>query len=412
MRISVIIPSRERGRYLQESLKTCTAIDDPDLEILVSDNASTDNTRQVVEAAPDPRVRYVNTGQRMSVRQNFEFSLGHSTGDYVVMFGDDDGILPGQFPMLRALLEQHRPDGISWPRMTYGWPVEGMKGKPGGLRFKRGNCFGAPIAVDPAANLAKACAGQMDDPREFPELYHGCMSRAFLDRCRHKDGTYFLGTSPDVYMIFRAMLARGQIMSVSHPFSLNGLSPSSTGGSYSSLGKDKAKKRDLRFVDEVKLDPVEDVFPLSASMALIYLSTFQTALHHFPDASTQIDYRAWYIRSLVDRAKKNPEFAARIDRDLEAHAAQFGATEALAEARAARAVTSTRLSRLRDKIDLYRGSFRRSAEMDGSNTVWTAAQVADTILGDDFAHVLSGVTTSAQAWRNAKQRAGAFAKRL
>ena len=114
MKISLIIPTRERSRYLQESIRTALAVRDPDVEVVVSDNASEDDTQAIVAAFDDPRLKYVNTGQRVSMRQNFEFGLSASSGDYVSMIGDDDGFLPGQFPSLRRILEERRPDVLSW----------------------------------------------------------------------------------------------------------------------------------------------------------------------------------------------------------------------------------------------------------------------------------------------------------
>ena len=56
---TVIIPTKDRAKYLFHTLRTCTIQDYDNLEIIVSDDGSTDNTREVVEeaASKDPRVR-------------------------------------------------------------------------------------------------------------------------------------------------------------------------------------------------------------------------------------------------------------------------------------------------------------------------------------------------------------------
>ena len=131
MKISIVIPTRERALYLRQSLATALAIDDPDVEIIVTDNESTDDTAAVVAAHSDPRLKYVKTGARVSMRQNFENGMRQVTGDYVIFFGDDDGILPGQFRFLRRLLEERQPDALSWSLPTYGWPIEGFGKRTG-----------------------------------------------------------------------------------------------------------------------------------------------------------------------------------------------------------------------------------------------------------------------------------------
>ena len=58
MKISIVIPTRERALYLRQSLATALAIDDPDVEIIVTDNESTDDTAahaaSPVSASPPP----------------------------------------------------------------------------------------------------------------------------------------------------------------------------------------------------------------------------------------------------------------------------------------------------------------------------------------------------------------------
>ena len=94
MKISIIIPTRERAEFLRYSVRTALEIQDKNFEIIVCNNASRDNTEAVVKSLSDPRVHYVYTGSRISMRENFNFALKHSTGEYVIFLGDDDGIVP------------------------------------------------------------------------------------------------------------------------------------------------------------------------------------------------------------------------------------------------------------------------------------------------------------------------------
>lgn len=413
MKISIVIPSRERGRYLAHSLATATAIDDPALEIVVSDNASTDNTAEVVQGCGDARVRYVNTGARLSMRQNFELALRSSTGDYVIMFGDDDGILPGQFGMLRQILQAERPDALSWDFLTYGWPVEGYGTKVGGVRLRRDKSFGAPYRIDAARRMQELERGIRDMSRPMPLLYHGAMSRAYLDRLKGPEGDYFKSMSPDLYISFRALQLGGDLMHAAHPFSINGFSPASTGGAMQSFGGAAEKKSDHSFLTEIKTDELQDVIPVTKSMALAYLGTLQTVAARFPDIPVSPDYTAWYGYALADRRKKDAATAAEIDASLDAHAAQFGTQAELDAARAARSpsLISRAGAALRRNLD-KRHSFRVSTRQDGLNTIKTAADVCDALLGADLAAIMAGGMTSCAAWARARKRSTAFRKQI
>lgn len=413
MKISIVIPSRERGRYLQHSLATAIAIDDPNLEIIVSDNASTDNTREVTESCDDPRVRYVNTGARLSMRQNFELGLRKSTGDYVIMFGDDDGIIAGQFPYLREALERDRPDTLSWDFLTYGWPSEGYGSKAGGIRLRRDKSFGPPFQIDAQARLKALEHGHRSMDMPLPVLYHGCMSRAYLDRLKGPTGDYFKSMSPDLYISFRALQHGGHFMHMHHPLSINGFSPASTGGSMDSLGRSNEAKADMRFLSEIKTDKMQDVIPVTKSMALAFLGTLQTVMARHPDEPVEPDFFKWYQMVLIDQNKKDADTAAEIAASLDAHADQFNSHDALARARKIGA--PSRLARahqsLVDNLKKWH-SFRISTEINQANTILTAAQSCDLLLRDDMAAIMSGKSNRNAAWANARVRSKSFQRQL
>ncbi|WP_422180887.1 glycosyltransferase family 2 protein [Aestuariivita sp.] len=414
MKISIIIPTRERAIFLAKSVRTATDISDDNIEIVVSDNASRDDTRDVIAAVDDPRIVYVNTTQRVSMRQNFEFALEKSSGDYVIFFGDDDGILPGQFHLLREILQSHTPDALSWDFPVYGWPSEGYGSKTGGLRFIGKKCFGPLEQLDRDAKLKAVATGRMRDMYPMPSIYHGCMSREFLDTCATSDGHRFAARSPDVYMNFRALVRGGRFIHMAHPFSINGYSKASTGGSLRDVGQ-KAKTKQVAdtFLSESSVDPVDDVMPISMSMSLAFLGTFETVRHLFPNEPVATDYENWFKHALTDQSQKTPEVAAQIETSLNHFAAALNAQDALERARAAGG--DSRLKRLQLNYDRFRekvDSFRLSAELDGENTILTAARVCDRVLGQDAASVYSGDLSRATAWRNARNRSRDFTRQL
>ncbi|OZA21859.1 MAG: hypothetical protein B7X93_13530 [Hydrogenophilales bacterium 17-61-9] len=106
-KFTIIIPTRERADVLSGSLKTALMQEYDNLEILVSDNFSSDHTRDVVASFNDPRIRYVNTGKRLSMSHNWEFALSHVDGGWLTGRG-------GTLRHRRFFMAIHYPDR-PWP---------------------------------------------------------------------------------------------------------------------------------------------------------------------------------------------------------------------------------------------------------------------------------------------------------
>jgi glycosyltransferase involved in cell wall biosynthesis len=90
--VSIGLPAFNAERFIAESLQSLLAQDYPNLEIVISDNASTDRTEQICRnaAAADGRIRYVRSPVNRGSIANFNAVLGLSTGTYFMWSGDHD----------------------------------------------------------------------------------------------------------------------------------------------------------------------------------------------------------------------------------------------------------------------------------------------------------------------------------
>lgn len=412
MKISIVIPTRERAEYLKYSLQTALQIEDPNLEVVVSNNASQDDTADIVAAINDTRLKYVETTKRVSMRENFNRAFMASSGDYILFFGDDDGILPGQFKYLRSLLETHKPDGVSWGRRTYGWPVPGYGKKTGGIRLHRNNSFGSVYEYEAEKSRNDLLACNLSDMMPIPEIYHGCISRNFLISTSLDPKNVFDTAIPDYCIAYRAILHGGRFLHVNHGFSINGYSPASTGGGQSSSAKkggdDKTSKL---FAEENEADPFSDVVEYASSVALAFFSTLETVRSRYDLTEFRPNYFAWY-HYVLSSARNNTTLRAELSVILKAYAEKSGSTAELNQAiEMPLQAKRTKTERI-EKVKSILQSFRVSTEIDGENTILSAANVVDRILGDNFGQVLNGKQTARAAWREAKSRSRQFVREL
>ena len=124
MKFSVLLPTRNGGKYLKSCIESVLSQDYKDMELIVFDNANTDNTAEVVNSySNDKRLKYYRTDSVVSVTDNWNNALKKSSGDYVLMMGDDDFLLPGYFDTLDKIIKENDfPDGISYFGYSFIYP--------------------------------------------------------------------------------------------------------------------------------------------------------------------------------------------------------------------------------------------------------------------------------------------------
>jgi len=96
VKVSVVIPTRNRRAYLAASLASAQQQTFRDLEILVSDDGSQDGSAEFVlaQAGLDPRVRLAPPNPSPGAFNNIRHLINHAHGDAIAVLGDDDILEP------------------------------------------------------------------------------------------------------------------------------------------------------------------------------------------------------------------------------------------------------------------------------------------------------------------------------
>lgn len=104
MLVSILIPTRNRVGYLRESLASAQAQRRVDVEILVSDDGSTDGTHEFVReiAARDSRVRLLTGNPTPGIFENTTYLIQQMSGDVFTVLADDDMLDPEFCGLLAA----------------------------------------------------------------------------------------------------------------------------------------------------------------------------------------------------------------------------------------------------------------------------------------------------------------------
>ena len=110
-RVSIIIPVYNAGAYLERSLKSICEQSFSNLEIILVDDGSTDDSPGLCDewALKDYRIRvYHQKNGGVSVARNMGLTL--ASGEYVMFVDADDWIAPDTVQTLYELLQEHQAD--------------------------------------------------------------------------------------------------------------------------------------------------------------------------------------------------------------------------------------------------------------------------------------------------------------
>lgn len=233
MKFSVLIPTRNRLPYLRQAVETVRRQDYDDWELIVSDNCSEEDIGGYVRSLNDDRIKYHRADRFLPVTDNWNNALDKSTGDYVIMLGDDDGLLRGYFRAAARLADAYQnPDVIYTSAYLYSYPG-GMPDAPTGYIRPYGYAWFLQGASEPFVFDRQKAVETAKELLQFRVVYgynvqFYLVRRAFVDSLRHK-GPFYQSPFPDYYATNVAFLKAGRIVVTPEPLVAIGVCPKSYG---------------------------------------------------------------------------------------------------------------------------------------------------------------------------------------
>src|SRR3954463_3838495 len=89
-RLSICVTTYNRAQWIVPSLQTILNQSYTDFDLTVVDNASTDNTEELVRSIRDPRLRYVRNPVNCGLILNQNRAIELATGELIAIYHDDD----------------------------------------------------------------------------------------------------------------------------------------------------------------------------------------------------------------------------------------------------------------------------------------------------------------------------------
>ena len=234
--LSIIIPTRERAAYLPHTINTCLRSDRRDMEVLVLDNASGDDTLKVLSRIDDERLRVQTSDARLSMRDNFERGLNLARGEVLCYIGDDDGLVTSRLDVVVDIFRSTSVQAVSAARAHYAWPD---------LRGGRRNSLVVPRHDGISIECSKSSLHSVLKDSNYyrvPCLYHGFVRRDLVDRITRRQGRFFLSSQVDIYSAIALSMEDVPFAYCKRPFIINGGSGRSNGASHLKGGAEQEKQ--------------------------------------------------------------------------------------------------------------------------------------------------------------------------
>lgn len=300
-KFTILIPTRERSDTLYHTIRACLNQTYINYQVIVSDNFSQDNTKEVVMSFDDARLKYINTGKRMSMSENFDFALSHVKDGYVMFIGDDDGVLPNSLDYVNDIINNTGVEAVVSHNSFYTWP---NTANPNKLYW---SCQKGYEIRNSKEWIKKYLTFRIQYTFDLPGAYCGFVKREVFDRVS-KDGFFFRSATPDAYSAFAIAFATEKYVYSYTAFAVHGSSPRSNGGSFLNQKKGEEKQEVISFLKENTIPFHKDIvftkaFRVSSLEAYLQFSTI------FPELTRDycIDWKLFLSYVLTERAEITKE---------------------------------------------------------------------------------------------------------
>jgi len=109
-KVSIIIPTYNRAHLIERSIRSILNQTYEDFELLIVDDGSTDNTKEVVEGIVDARIRYISCATNGGAAKARNVGIAEAKYDYIAFQDSDDEWHPDKLEKQMKVMETASPD--------------------------------------------------------------------------------------------------------------------------------------------------------------------------------------------------------------------------------------------------------------------------------------------------------------
>ncbi len=248
MKFSILIPTKDRLDLLKYAVKSILKQTYQNYEIVISDNNSEQDIACWLEQLKDERIKYFRQSKSITVTENWNSANNMSTGDYIIMLGDDDALLPDSLQSLFEYIQLfNSPELIEFPAYLYLQPNVDPIDKDGNVQI-------SPILFrDKIADFISLEERQVAVKKCFHFNYvfgfnmqYFCYSKELVKKLQQY-GNFYEPPYPDYYTACMMMLVADTVLHIPKKITIIGI----TRKSYGYYFRNNIEKEGMKFHKEV-----------------------------------------------------------------------------------------------------------------------------------------------------------------
>lgn len=256
---SIIIPTFNGTNYLSTCIKSITDQAYDDFELIISDDHSTDGTKEFLQTLKDDRISIIEPAESLSMTEHWEWALSHARGEWCIFVGQDDGLQPYFFHLADKLTTEATQRGlraIASSRAYFFWK---------GCEYTYGDTAISYVAT----NKVRICNSKYEALKallgpqtyfELPQMYTTSLFRKeLLDEARlEQNGCVFTCHPQDANLAAIACSLESRYLKSYIPLGWVGSSPKSAGMAIAgnSIAANKDDQADIESLREVYLEKI------------------------------------------------------------------------------------------------------------------------------------------------------------
>lgn len=113
MKVSAVVTAYNVSKWIKKCVKSVLDSKDVDLELVIVEDKSTDNTLSIIEGFADKRIKLIKNKENMGAGMSRRIGIQNSTGDYVITIDGDDFISDSFLHDLMQKAEETNADIVS-----------------------------------------------------------------------------------------------------------------------------------------------------------------------------------------------------------------------------------------------------------------------------------------------------------